>query len=79
MAARRDWDLQFKTYIWENVLVDYGSGLVVALGRTRKEALKAVRENAGKSAFEECSKVDPIVLNPDRLKAPRAFHVYGGG
>lgn len=72
-------NLQFKTYIWEGVLTDYTSGMVVAMGRTKREALAQVRKDAGESAFKECSGLEPEVLNPDKMSTPRSFHVWGGG
>jgi len=62
-----------KVYVWEDVLVDYSPGLMVATGDTIKQARAALRKIVGNE-----SEIDRKPTHVWKTGAHAAF-VYGGG
>jgi len=63
-----------KLYVWEGVLTDWTSGIVVALAESVEQARELIREK------------DPVAmhtgeldLEPEVIESPAAFVVWGGG
>lgn len=62
-----------KCFVWENVLCDYSSGMVVVLAHNKTEALKILKRES-ETAYDACSKIKPQVS-----RRPQAWICYGGG
>jgi hypothetical protein len=65
-----------KLYIWENVLQDYSSGMIVALAPDLESALATA---ASESVREEMGRVTPAVVEIGDGTEPQSWHVWGGG
>ncbi len=61
--------MKLKLFVWEGVLADYTSGIVVALAESEEAAMKLVKE--------KCSYI-PEIGKPRVIKNPEAFIVWGG-
>ncbi len=61
---------KLKLFVWEDVLRDYTSGIVVALAENEEAAFKLVKE--------KCSYI-PEIGKPRIIEKPEAFVVWGGG
>jgi hypothetical protein len=59
-------------FVWEEVLIDYTSGLAVALAHDLEEALNLLKIKAGYDLELPISKMKKISI-------PEGFYVYGGG
>jgi hypothetical protein len=68
-----------KLFVWENVLTDYTSGMVVAIAEDVDEARRVAVGTSDCSRWlaEELT-ADPEVIDLDDPKA-KAWIVYGGG
>ena len=69
-------------YVWEDVLTDYSSGLVVAVAANKEEALEAVKKaglpDSDRSwGVGELRLVEPQVIDVSDTEAV-AFYVSGG-
>lgn len=67
-----------KLFIWEDVLTDYSSGMIVALAEDFSDAIKDIRERHGDSAAEETSQRCKVI-DCETQEKPISFVVYGGG
>lgn len=71
-------------YVWEDVLTDHTSGMVVAVARSLPEAREAVRKT-DKSAARNMFDHTPGPAEPDYIiplnkdTKPAGFVVWGGG
>ena len=65
---------KLKLYIWTGVLTDWTSGMIVALAESKEAALELVKNECGKSEFNEASANEPKVY-----ENPHAECVWGGG
>jgi hypothetical protein len=71
-------------YVWENILSDYTSGLVVAVARSEDEALAAIkaRDHVAADAMQwhrdGLPPADHVIPLNEATQA-RAFLVWGGG
>ena len=65
-----------KLYIWEGVLYDYSSGMIVALAPDLDSALATVEEDYVRA---EMGRVKPTVIDLDGDVKPQAWWVHGGG
>jgi hypothetical protein len=70
-----------KLFVWHDVLVDYTSGMIVVMARSREAAERALRKDA-----RICGTVDREILleaiaatEPEVLKVNEWACVYGGG
>jgi hypothetical protein len=70
-----------RLYVWENVLRDYTSGMIVALAPDMETALAlACASMYGKAAASEMSETEPEVTSVGRVAAePKIWLVHGGG
>lgn len=65
-------------YVWEDVLSDYTSGMVVALAPSLEVALETIRCESDTAWFLIGSTPPTYVIDPNQTK-PVAFLVWGGG
>jgi hypothetical protein len=65
-----------RLYIWEDVLTDYTSGMIVALAPDLESALATVDNDYVRG---EMGRVTPVVVEISDSTAPQSWHVYGGG
>lgn len=65
-----------KLFVWEGVLTDYSSGMIVAIAPTLEKALAAIARD---SVREEAACHTPEVVEITRRTPPQSWHVYGGG
>jgi hypothetical protein len=65
-----------KLYIWEDVLRDYSSGMIVALAPDLESALATA---ASESVREEMGRVTSAVVEISDSTEPQSWHVWGGG
>jgi len=65
--------LSLKMYVWDNVLVDYTSGMVCVLAASKTQAL-SVLKRTDEFVWKECKNQEPGVY-----KDPAAVYVWGGG
>ena len=65
---------KMKLFVWENCLVDYTAGIMVAIAHDPEEARKILAQELG--GF-----VGDLAKPPDEypLDSPVAFYVWGGG
>ncbi len=64
-----------KLFVWENVLIDYTSGMICVLAHDLEEAFELARKKeASDYVVSEMGKVKPKIITE-----PEAFYVYGGG
>jgi hypothetical protein len=74
-----------KLFVWEDVLQDYTSGIVVAFAETEDEAWKLIAKNGRFSASEEPVTDEEVnewvkrIGKPRLVEKPEAFIVWGGG
>lgn len=62
---------KLKLYVWEDVLTDYTSGIMVALAPDVETARKLIAE---KMTY----KTSDLEKEPQVVTEPSAFYVYGG-
>jgi hypothetical protein len=68
-----------KLFVWENVLTDYTSGMVVAIAKDVDEARRVACEGDDCLQYHSDDLArDPEVIDLDDPKA-QAWVVYGGG
>jgi prevent-host-death family protein len=70
-----------KLFIWENVLTDYTSGMIVALAPDLETAFATVKADTSTydSHLEDMGKETPVVVDLTGDVTPQAWWVYGGG
>ena len=71
-----------KTFVVEDVLRDYTSGLIVVKAKNKKEALKLIYENEHLSFYDlsdDCSRDDCLANKIRELKDNEVVYVHGGG
>lgn len=68
-----------KLFIWEDVLKDYTSGMVVAYAKDIYEAIATIEQNHGKGVSEECLLSPCRVVCVETDPGPYAFVCWGGG
>ena len=62
-----------KMYVWEDILTDWTSGLIVVLVTSLEEARDLACENVGHYHGEIRNRT------PDIYDSPKSVHVWGGG
>lgn len=67
-----------KVYIWEDVLRDYTEGMIVVVASSLKEAREAALNECNYLPQGDITK-KPTIIDPAKIKTPRAFLVWGGG
>lgn len=69
-----------KLYVWENVLTDYTSGMVVVLARDDDEAAAKLQEQGYSDICEGLviDGVEPEIIDPDTSRDAVIWYVYGG-
>lgn len=65
-----------KLFVWENVLKDYTSGVMFAVGRSVEEAREAVMRADHSNAVKCDLAGEPSVFD---MAEPVGFAVWGGG
>jgi prevent-host-death family protein len=65
-----------KLYVWEDVLRDYGSGMIVAVAPDLESALATADSDRMR---EEMGRVTPTVVEIGNAASPQLWHVWGGG
>ena len=72
---------KWKLYVWEDVLADWTSGMIVVVASSDAEAMKLVEKNVGRPSSDDL-KVDgqlPTIIPLGEVKEPALWYVYGGG
>ncbi len=64
---------KLKLYVWEGVLTDYSSGMIVALAYNLKHARELVRKSCGAWVAKDTHD------RPMVHRTPTAYFVAGGG
>jgi hypothetical protein len=67
-----------KIFIWEDVLTDYTSGMIVSYASDLADAIADVRARFGDDVANECH-CNFAEIDCDNDKIPVSFCVYGGG
>jgi hypothetical protein len=78
---------KLKLYVWEDVLVDYSSGVMFALASSAAEARElispgytAVKKLHSKNPLHYRSSMDvDLDKDPEVVSSPAGFSVHGGG
>jgi hypothetical protein len=70
-----------KLFVWEEVLTDYTSGMIVVLAPDLETALAVVRDDPGTydRHLEDMGAHEPEVTDLSGDVKPQAWWVYGGG
>lgn len=67
-----------KMFVWRDVLIDYTSGIAVALANDEDEARKVIIRDA--EDYEKKTLAGDIIGPPDEIyDKPTGVHVWGGG
>jgi hypothetical protein len=70
-----------RLYVWEDVLTDWSSGMIVALAPDLDTAIALVRDNPAMGSYyaADMGKVQPTVIDLTSDIQPRVWAVHGGG
>jgi hypothetical protein len=66
-----------KLFVWENVLTDYSSGMIIALAPDLEAALQLAPDSA--AIRSDMGAVTPEVIEVTTDSEPRFWHIWGGG
>jgi len=66
-----------KIFIWEDVLKDYTSGMIVSYAHDLSDAIRDVKERFGDVVANECH-CNFTEIDCENDKNPISFCVYGG-
>ena len=69
---------KLKLYVWEDVLRDYTSGIMVALAYSVSEARSLIREDQGWAKGSHYSATE-LSKKPKVVTKPECFVLWGGG
>ncbi len=67
-----------KLFVWEGVLTDYSSGMVVALAPSLEAAYALLETQFGEYSMTEIRATEPTVIDSLTCE-PQEWHVSGGG
>lgn len=67
-----------KLFVWEGVLTDYSSGMVVAVAPSLEAAYALLETQVGAWGMQDVRATEPTVIDSLTCE-PQAWHVSGGG